>query len=121
MRGRLHCSTSPATKSEEKRMFSQASCIGVSLIQSKIFEVVVTASKLLFVTKSQPIIFKDFILPSQHLFRLVNVARCSSVEVISRFFLRPVFIPHGQSHTCPILSSRFQWTKPGVRRSLVEK
>ena len=25
------------------------------------------------------------------------------------------------SHTCPILSTRFQWTKPGVRRSLVEK
>ena len=24
-------------------------------------------------------------------------------------------------HTCPILSTRFQWTKPGVRRSLVEK
>ena len=41
-------------------MFSQASCIGVSLIQSKIFEVVMTASKLLFVTKSQPIIFLRF-------------------------------------------------------------
>ena len=26
-----------------------------------------------------------------------------------------------RSHTCPILSTRFQWTKPGVRRSLVEK
>ena len=24
-------------------------------------------------------------------------------------------------HTCPILSTRFQWTKPGARRSLVEK
>ena len=24
-------------------------------------------------------------------------------------------------HTCPILSTRFQWTKPGVRQSLVEK
>ena len=24
-------------------------------------------------------------------------------------------------HTCPILSTRFQWTKRGVRRSLVEK
>ena len=26
-----------------------------------------------------------------------------------------------REHTCPILSTRFQWTKPGVRRSLVEK
>ena len=27
----------------------------------------------------------------------------------------------GGGGTCPILSTRFQWTKPGVRRSLVEK
>ena len=36
--------------------------------------------------------------------------------------LYPHPLTHNWSpHTCPILSTRFQWTKPGVRRSLVEK
>ena len=35
--------------------------------------------------------------------------------------LAPSAFHFKNQHTCPILSTRFQWTKPGVRRSLVEK
>ena len=32
-----------------------------------------------------------------------------------------IFVGCSVTHTCPILSIRFQWTKPGVQWSLVEK
>ena len=51
-------------------------------------------------------------------------ARRSARPMCSRMFEFPhpspfYYLPC--RHTCPILSTRFQWTKPGVRRSLVEK